>query len=346
MLERFSTNATVAKTRAIHGAMLTDANYHDLLSKKSVSEVAEYLKKTKRYHDALASIDAMTVHRGFLEELLHRSNFDLYERICSFQQLDKVNFYRFEIIAQEIEQILSCIMNINSSGNDDFITALPGFLISHAGFDMIALAKAKSMEDILVVLKHTRYYDILKNIRPADKGVIDYFRCEIKLRTYYYEQLLNAVEKSFDKKTKGTLFRIILDEIDLINVINAYRMKYYFNADSSVIKSTMLPFFGRLGKKKIINIFECSTAEDMLNAFLKTSYGRQISKVEPDFIEDSVNRIRYKLKKRALAAASSAPVAVYAFMGVCDMEVENITNIIEGIRYGLDRSFINKILIY
>lgn len=347
MLERYATNATVAMTRAIHGYMLDESNYRELLTKDSVSEVAEYLKKTKRYRSTMSAVDTTNIHRGFLEELLHRSNFDLYERLCRFQQLDKVDFYRFEIVANEIEQILSCIMNINSKSNEDFLVSLPGYLISRAGFDMIALAKSKSMQDLLLVLKNTSYYRILSDIKPDENGTIDYFRCELRLRTYYYKSLIEAVDKHFDKKTRAKLRSLILDEIDLINIINSYRMKRFFKASPAEVKSTILPFFGRLGKNKMMKLLEYESAEDMLLAFLKTSYGRQITAaVNPDYIEDSVNRVRYRLKKRALATAECAPVAVYAFMSVCEIEAENITNIIEGIRYGADRSEIYKLLIY
>lgn len=346
MLERYTANATVAKIRAIHGYMLTAQNFKDLLTRKSVSEVADYLKKTRRYHNALASVDVNTVHRGHLEELLNRTNFQLYERICRFGQLDKIGFYRFEIMANEVEQILSRIMHINSGDTESFIETLPAFLISKSGFDMLSLAKAKSIGELSECLKNTGYYKLLRDIKPDENGVINYFECEKRLRTYYYRQLLEATDKSFDKKTASQLKALITDEIDLINIINAYRMKKYFGADINKVLSSTLPFYGRLGERKMIRILSQPTADLLLSAFLKTSYGRQISEVDCDFIEDSVNRVRFKLKKRALSATQSAPVALYAFLGVCDVEVENITNIIEGIRYNADIQMIKKILIY
>lgn len=346
MLERYTSNATVAKIRAIHGYMLTAQNFKDLLTRQSVAEVADYLKKTKRYHDALVSVDINSVHRGYLEELLHRTNFLLYERICRFGQLDKTDFYKFEILANEIEQILSCIMHINSGEDESFIESLPAYLISKSDFDMITLAKSKNMQDILLCLEKTDYYRILCDISPDSKGNINYFECEKRLRTYYYKKLLADTERSFDKKTAQELTGLITNEIDLINIINAYRMKKYFDADIKTVLSSSLPFYGRLGERKMIRILSSPTPQALLSAFLKTSYGRQLAGIDEDFIEDSVNRVRFKLKKRALAVTRNAPTALYAFLGVCDMEVENITNIIEGIRYSADMDEINKILIY
>jgi V/A-type H+-transporting ATPase subunit C len=97
MLDGLASNATVAKIRALHGKMLKKENYREMLTRRSVPEIAEYLAATPRYKQALKDIDPMTVHRGFIEELLEKDNFDTYIRLCQFQQLDKVPFFDFLI---------------------------------------------------------------------------------------------------------------------------------------------------------------------------------------------------------------------------------------------------------
>ncbi len=92
MLDGLSSNATVAKIRSLHGKMLTKENYHEMLTRRNVPEIAEYLSSTPRYKQVLKDIDPITVHRGFLETLLEKDNFDTYIRLCQFQQLDKVAF--------------------------------------------------------------------------------------------------------------------------------------------------------------------------------------------------------------------------------------------------------------
>ena len=114
MLDGLSSNATVSKIRAIHGRMLTKDNYHEMLTKRSVQEITEYLASTPRFASVLADIDPNTVHRGFLETLLEKENFDTYIRLCQFQQLDKIPFFDFLIEKTEIDCILMLINSIKT----------------------------------------------------------------------------------------------------------------------------------------------------------------------------------------------------------------------------------------
>ena len=72
-----SHNATVAKIRAMYGNRLKQADYDELVNKSSVAEIAEYLKKNTHYGKMLSSIDTVNIHRGFLEDLLKRYNFEM-----------------------------------------------------------------------------------------------------------------------------------------------------------------------------------------------------------------------------------------------------------------------------
>ena len=63
VLKRRNYNATVAKIMAIYGKRLTPQDYSELMSRQSVAEAAEYLKKNTHYSDMLSSIDTNTIHR-------------------------------------------------------------------------------------------------------------------------------------------------------------------------------------------------------------------------------------------------------------------------------------------
>ena len=63
-------------------------------------------------------------------------------------------------------------------------------------------------------------------------------------------------------------------------------------------------------------------------------------------IEMMVQRDKFRKLEHRIYRSFSAPVVLYAFMELCAYEVSNITHIIEGIRYGVDPSYIeNNILI-
>ena len=50
--------------------------------------------------------------------------------------------------------------------------------------------------------------------------------------------------------------------------------------------------------------------------------------------------------KHTLTRTTSAPVALYSFMYICDNEVRNIVRVIEGVRYDVDPAVLYELLIF
>lgn len=333
-MNKYTTNATVARTRAMHGKRLTDADYRELAGRKTVSEAAEYLKKSTHYSSALSSVNTATVHRGYLETVIKRYSFDRYINMCDFQQLRKEQFYNYLIVLSEIREILSVILHINADSSDEYITAMPAYLINKTGINLIELAKSSSIKEMLSVLRHTRYYSVLKTLQTDEKGHVDYLACEIKLRTFYYQWLTDTIQKDLSKTTADELLTLIRTQIDLINIINAYRMKKYYGLSSSEIEKKLLPFYRKLGKRTRAELFENENSEEFLKAFSKTYYGRDIDFEHPENFEIEIGKLQSRMAKKALAFSQSAAVSIYSLAFLNDVEVKNIITIIEGIRYG------------
>ncbi len=248
MLESVSSNATVAKIRALHGRMLTGENYSEMLARRSVPEIAEYLSATVRFKDVLKDIDPMTVHRGFLETLLEKENFETYIRLCKFQQLDKLPFFDFLISRSEIGCLLMLINSINSGLDRSYLDYLPGYITKYSDLDLLELSRAESFTELVKLLRTTEYYKPLVRVRLADDGTVDYTECERQLRTSYYARILKQAEKSFSDEEKDEMIKMLKDEIDFLNMINAYRMKAFFDFTPQQIKQHQIKLPG-VGKK-------------------------------------------------------------------------------------------------
>lgn len=338
-------NATIAKIRAMYGKRLQHENYKELISKKNVNEVAEYLQKSTHYSEVLENIDASTIHRGFLESLLKKHSFDSYTKICKFQQLDKYPFYDYQIKHLEIQEILTAILHYNAQTEDEHISTLPAFLIDKASFDLIELAKVQTIDDLYRVLRHTPYDDLLRKCPLDDNNKFVYTQCETIFRTYHIKWLLSTASKEFKGDAKKSLIDQIQMQIDLINIINSYRLKAYFKADADTIKQNILPFYGRLSIKKQQELFEAANIEEFESIFNKTIYGRQIESFENDFFEQNLTELRCIVANRQLRSSRNAAVSVYTYLYLFDMEISNIIKIIEGIRYNKSPSDIEKLLI-
>ncbi|MCH5348512.1 MAG: V-type ATPase subunit [Oscillospiraceae bacterium] len=332
-------NATVAKIMAIYGKRVTPQDYSEMMNKQSVPEVAEYLKKNTHYSNLLSSIDTNTVHRGMLENLLRRSIFETYMRITGFEHISKQEFYNYKILQTEIDEILRCIRFINAK-SQKMIADIPIYINDYTSFDLLELAKVTDFRGLLDFLKKTPYYDVLKGISPDSSGRVDVTRCETLLRSYYIRRLKSSLKfKNQDVKQ----FTNLLDtDTDLINVINSYRLTAFFEAPDEVIERDMLPFYGRLSAAKQKEIYSAKDSEEFIRRFSKTYYGNQMIQNGYDInnIEQSAQRLRHKYAKSMLKRSASAPLSVYAFIFLLEIEVQNIISIIEGIRYGIE---VNKI---
>ena len=341
MLDCYSTNATVAKIRSIHGNMFTRENYHDLIARRSVPEAAEYLARSKRFKEAFREVDPNTVHRGFLEELLYKENFNTYVRLCKFQGLDKMPFYDFMIRRREIESILSLINNMNSGLHNSYLNNLPGYVIKHSKINLLEMSKAEKYEDLLKLLRGTHYYKVLVKIPVLEDGNADYTECELRLRSEFFENLLEVVRKDFLSGEAKELEDIIAREITALNLINAYRMKAFFGYSGDEIKKRSIKVSG-VGSKKLEKYYELESADTMLEWITKSQYGIND---DTEYIETKINSAKYVSLSHVIARSVSAPVVLYAFMQLCNIEVSNIVHIIEGIRYNVDPSVIESQLI-
>lgn len=343
MLDNYSTNATIAKIHAIHGKMLTKENYYEMINKHSVSELAEYLKRNYRFKETLCDIDPSSIHRGLLEELLKKNNFDIYVRLCNFQRLDSKPFYNFLVQKIEIEQIIEAVNRINNQYPDDSLANVPAYVKKHSKINLLELRSSKNMDELKKSLKGTIYFKIVSSFDTNDGTAIDYVQFEKTLITFYYERLIENIKSDFFKSETEQLKNIIFTEIDLINIRNAYRKKVFFNYDSERIKSTQIPFT-KIGKNKMNAFYEKNSAEEMLDYLKKTKYGRNIPN-NTDYVEVFLQTTFSNYLKHLVAKSTSPPVVIYAFMKLCDIEVKNIIHIIEGIRYNVAPETIKKNLI-
>lgn len=314
-----------------------------------MSDVAEYLKRSTHYRNVLATVDTNTVHRGFLEELLRRDIFDTYISLCKFQHLDEIDFYRYLIVQEEIELIITCILHLNANMSEDFISSVPPYFIEYCSFDMLALAKARSFEEVLEVIRSTPYYDIIKDSQPDGNGLYNCSKIEVKLRTYYLTWLDKSIDKDFRGSTAKSLHHLVKTQIDLINVINSYRLKSFFDVTAEEIEEDMLPAYGRLSKQKQFALFEAKDADDYIRRLQKTYYGKQLEllnrSTEKPMLENSTHALRARYAKLALRSSQTAAISVYTILYLFEIELENIITIIEGIRYEVPTEYIQKLLI-
>ncbi|MEG0457560.1 MAG: V-type ATPase subunit [Oscillospiraceae bacterium] len=343
-----SSAAIPAKIRTQFGKMLSKNDYDTLLRKKSVPEIAIFLKNQTEFSSILENIQEMLIHRGQLENILRKGIYNKYCSLLKYTDDKKDNFYFYYIIKAEINQILNFILYINAGTPEKIIIDLPMFLISKSTFKITNLGNVKNFSQLLSVLLKTPYYDILKDFENVNENnPNDYLSCEKKLMTYYYSKVLSMINKQFFGKEKKELCDVFLLEAELQNLSTIFRLKHFYGATSHDLEKYIIPLSYKIKKGQLNEIINAKTDEDLFNNIKKLNYARygEINVEKHTFIENFVNNVEFHKLKRFMRFSIYPSVCLVSFICICNIEINNIITIIEAVRYNSPHDEIEKLLI-
>lgn len=338
-----SCRATVASIRSIYGQRLTKTDYRELTGMHNVSEVAAYLKETPAYADVLADIEPSLVHRGHFESVLARSIFEHDMHICKLERLQNTPFFRFFIMDYEVQELLKAIQLLPDD-NADYISVMASWLAPYACFPLDDLARAKTPQDIVDAIAHTPYQAALKAFYTNNDHPSDFIACEIALRSCYLEHLRSDAKNVCKGSDLQALNDLIGEQVDLINLINAYRLKSVFHTDEDTLAHMMLPVAGKLPKRVLQQLYDAPDADAFRRVLRTTRYGRLLGTGTLNFdhvqMEHAFQMLRFQTARNALHFSGHAAVSLYAIHYLFQVEVQNLITIIESIRYGKAAQYI------
>ena len=342
--------ATAAAIRSAYGHRLKAADYRDLMNMHSVAEIVAFLQDTEGYGDLLRDLEPKYTHRGYLEMLLQRNLFTQCLHFCSLEHLQHTPFFRFFIYDYEIRELIKKIQLI-PSGPEAYISAMDAWLGPYLSFSQEKLARAETTGEIIAAVAQTPYAAVLKKFSGKSDLVQDYSACEIGLRACCMERILKEAEETVKGSDLEALKTLIGEQIDLINLINAYRLKRVFSADEDVLREMMLPIPGRLPARVCEQLYAAPNLAAFIEVLQTTRYGRMLDVLsaaetpESVRLEHAFQTLRWKSARSALHFSGHAAVSLYAVHVLYQIEVRNLITIIEGIRYGKSVSYIQSLLI-
>ena len=332
----------MAKARSLYGRHITEEEYDTLAASRSVGEFAAVLKERERYKRALAEVNPAEIHRGSLESLISKENFNTSVRLCAFAGSGEKMLTAFVLVKAEIDQILRLVTLLNSGSAEEFIIDLPAFLINHASFNLLSLAGVRDFDSMLAVLTKTPYAKLLAGFKPNAEEVADFRGIEYTLLLYYYKNIFKTIDKMLDLTAKTEMISLVKKEVDLLNFDSALRLKLYYNKSDAYIKSQMLPFYYRLKPGNIDPILAANSAHEMMDMFYKLSH----SGSNPYKFDAAVyDRRTYRRVLHSLRFTTNSAVSIYSYIELSKIEVKNLFSIIEGIRYGVSPEKIKELVI-
>ena len=344
---RSASSAMATKAIAMYGHHLKEADYVELLRKNTVQEIAGYLKAETAFRSSLKGIAKNTINRGFLETLVRQEFYIDFIKLIRYGDPAKKDFYRFGIVQIEIKQILVAIRAFKEHDRSNQLAQLPLFAKKMMSFELEKLVKVFSFDDLLNVLKNTDYYRILLPLKPViGNEEIDYVACELALKNHFFDLMNQLIENKFSGKDKQLLKDVFNSRIELEHLTYIYRLKKYFQLKPNEIKEYINPVSVHIPKKKIMHWVETGEAADILDLLKNSYYHIEFDLQDLGHIENLVDRVQFKQNKKMLRHTGNAEIVLIAYMNLLEVQIQNIIDIVEGVRYHINRDRLSKILIY
>ena len=335
--------AILTKSRAKYGKRLDARDYNALVNAKSIAEIASYLKSYTHYKEELSEIREAAVHRGNLEMLLKNKMFKDFALICRFEKSVGEHYFRFVLLKKEIDELLVFLRYFNSGKPQNYLFAMPDFFGKHSGVDFISLTACKNTNDVLNVINKTIYHDMLLPLANIETVSFDFTAAEAAFDNHLYNYSINFIKETFSGDTRRELISIMNLRAELENIRKIYRAKLFYGASPDMIRSLLNTRSFYFKKRHTDSALDAQTKDELLDIIKSTKYSVYMN--EYSEIDDMAMRILFAYCRKKIKFSIFPAVVMACVMILFEIEIDNITNIIEGKRYGVSNSEIQKLLI-
>ncbi len=337
----FSQNAIMAKSRAVYGKRLKKEDYDAMMNAKNINEIVAYLKAETAYSETLqnANSDMSTMQ---IEELLKIHILKAFEKVSRYEISTGEQFYKYILMKSDIQQILRFLQLFMNDKSEEYLKVLPPFFNKHSELDLYKLAAVRSFDDLMSALQGTPYQQALRPFAQTYKDPRSYMRMECALDEKMWEKQKEVIEK-YRGKEKERIKEVISYQNDMENLIRIYRLKRLANEEKATIKRFLNLNFTNFTDKEINMMLDAETAREAMQKASQTHYKKYFLKYSFDYPESFARKILYD-KFRKEIRYSTVPVTVMiSYFYLAENEVNNIINIVEGVRYGMSPESIGSL---
>lgn len=342
----FVGNALIVKARTIFGKSLRTADYEQLLKKRSVPEVAAYLKNHPGYSEILENVQVDSIRRAQLEDIVRKNCFNRIQKVVNFVKLKDSDFFEINVVHREHQIILALIRAFISYEEKDLIASLPIFFDKYSQLNFEVLVKSKNIHDLIGALGNLAYADLLKPFAKVANEEIEYTQIESVFEKEYYRYVKKQILENYKGKLCKEILAIFETKIEMSNIIKIYRLKRFYQADAATIQQILIPQYTRISQKKINEIIEIENPDQILTYIASSDLAQFTGDKDQIYLEYFTDHIKYDLAKKNIYYGTNPPKVFLGFMVLLELEAENVIHIIEGIRYRVSEQEIRQILIY
>lgn len=340
-----ASNAVLAKARAMYGRRLKQEDYHALASCRSIAELVEALRSYPVYAQVLEHGAPTALRRAGIELDLRKSMFARYASLCRYEMSAGQEIYRYFILSCDVDEILTWLRFLDSGNPGQYLFVLPDFLDKHTALDLYGLAKAKSIPDLLDVLRHTPYGAALAPLATAEPGSSMLAQAEPLLMQLENDALLGLLpKKSSRSSTQPDIRQYLARMCDMTALSQAARMKR-IGMNPGEIRSMLRIGCTALSRTEWDVLLSAENPDAFRIALDRTAYGRELSRVESSYLQDGLQKIHYRFCCKWLRFSTDPTLTMLCYISLAKNEVSNLNHIVEGVYYGMTAEEILPLLI-
>ncbi len=345
MLAQQASNAILAKTRAKYGRRLTPKNYRDMVQLGSVADVAVYLKNYTRFSDSLSGLQEAAVHRGNLEKLLFASNIADIKSLCHFERSVGEHLFEYVVQSAENDELINFVRLLAASRPEDYLLDLSSTVNGFSHIDFMRLSKVRTFWELVEALSRTRYGKIFRSFPASPTGVPDVTMIEATLDKELYRSTFEMFRDSFHGDTRKELELLLGVQGELLNLRRIYRSKKYYGTSPELLRAQMVSASAHISHRNLEKMLYADTPREIEEILKTTWYRKYLNQYDIENIDYFADCVLQDLCNRKIRMSTHPAVVMFCYIIHTVNETENITNIIEGVRYGVGPDEISSMLI-
>lgn len=338
-------SAINTKISTLCGKLLGEEDYKKIISLKSPSEIAAYLKNNTAYGEFFMDKDPTKMHRTEIEQILKQGLINYMDKIIHYFSGEYRNFIKCFYTKYEIIDLKRVARLIQIDKDFDDLKDNLIFAGKYKYIDMDKVVKSNSISELISALKDTIYYPFLKNLEN-ENTYESLYRFEMSIDKAYFH-ILDDSTKYLLKEDKDAFYNLVGSSIDMLNLRWVYRGKKYYRITPEELFNYTVNKGNRFNYRKIKEFCYCSSINEFLDKVKETQYGFMFKGCPEDdtFIERRMNRYLYFKMKRAKRKYSLDLSVLLAYLELIEFEIRDIISMIENVRYEMDYEETRKYLI-
>lgn len=331
------------KIAAIHGRMLTKEDYEHLLSMKSITEIATYLKNYTDYRIFLHATKTELIDRFELERILNEKLVALitnFKKYVTGPYRSFLNCFHIRYEMDELKQIATHIQQGDGFPHHGKLV----FLSKNQSINLEKISSSKSLRELIINLTDTIYFSFLKNLLNLEQ--ITLFHFGMTLDKAFFSILEESAQK-LRKSDQKRFYQIYGTYFDMLNIQMIYRGKKYFQRSPEELFNYSINQGFKFNYKKVKELCYCQDLKEFKQKISLTPYTFMLKgdELQDIFMERRMHRYMYFRLKRAIKSYAKDISSLLAILMLVDFEKRDLISIIESARYRLETETAGKYLI-